>query len=145
VVQTLGAQVQNEDLVTEEEKELETPEEKIQKFHEMKKELKAIMREKMEKEQANGDAMDNLTQRFGTLLVNKGRSRYINPGFWSHLNSEVRSLLNTNHLVLMNVRSRISRENCSSSPTSLLMRTILLLLLPIHLPCIKVSSSASVP
>jgi hypothetical protein len=36
------------------------------------------------------DSVDGLESRFGRLVVDQGRSRYINNSFWASLNTEVR-------------------------------------------------------
>jgi hypothetical protein len=36
------------------------------------------------------DSVEGLENRFGRLVVEKGRSRYINNSFWASLNNEVR-------------------------------------------------------
>lgn len=36
------------------------------------------------------DSVEGLESRFGRLVVEKGRSRYINNSFWASLNNEVR-------------------------------------------------------
>ena len=35
------------------------------------------------------DSVEGLENRFGRLVVEKGRSRYINNSFWASLNNEV--------------------------------------------------------
>jgi hypothetical protein len=99
-MQTLSSQVQPEDLVAahvgaeppkdtqgKTQDKTETPEEIFEKFHKMKKEMRGVCKEQRSKEVPEN--VQDLTERFGTLLVKQGRSRYINPGFWSHLNAEV--------------------------------------------------------
>jgi hypothetical protein len=39
------------------------------------------------------DSVDGLENRFGRLVVEKGRSRYINNSFWASLNNEVRRVV----------------------------------------------------
>jgi|TARA_R110002003_G_scaffold250_2_gene17723 hypothetical protein len=36
------------------------------------------------------DSVEGLENRFGRLVVEKGRSRYINNSFWASLNNEAR-------------------------------------------------------
>ncbi|KAF2669279.1 hypothetical protein BT63DRAFT_479141 [Microthyrium microscopicum] len=65
-----------------------------EKFERLKKEFRELKKEK-KKEGGGKDGppnMDHLADRFGTLLVKAGRTRYIKPGFWSLLNEEVEDL-----------------------------------------------------
>jgi len=43
-----------------------------------------------ERRVALDDSVEGLENRFGRLVVEKGRSRYINNSFWASLNNEVR-------------------------------------------------------
>jgi hypothetical protein len=89
----LGTQVQPDDETTPAQdgeiktEEKETHEEKIQKAI---RELKDLKRQRRE---AEGDkkppATTGLENRFGRLVVDEGRSRYINPSFWASLSNEV--------------------------------------------------------
>jgi len=38
------------------------------------------------------DNVEDLDNRFGKLVVDKGRSRYISSHFWANLNGEVRTI-----------------------------------------------------
>ena len=38
---------------------------------------------------ATDDSVEGLESRFGRLVVEKGRSRYVNNSFWASLNNEV--------------------------------------------------------
>jgi hypothetical protein len=99
VVQMLGSQVQPEDGSSPakdgekptEGEGTETHEEKIKKAI---RELKDLKRQRRE---AEGDkkqsATTGLENRFGRLVVDEGRSRYINPSFWASLSNEVRGML----------------------------------------------------
>lgn len=68
----------------EKEKEL-THEEKIQNAC---RELKELRQAQYEKE-AKKSPSTGLENRFGRLVVDEGRSRYINPSFWANLSTEV--------------------------------------------------------
>jgi hypothetical protein len=103
VVQTLGAQVTEEgdssvspkegDMQdTPVEESVESPEEKMEKMRKWRKEFKELHWAKVKEAQEGESNVDDLTERFGTLLVKQGRSRYINPGFWSMFNAEVEDL-----------------------------------------------------
>lgn len=61
----------------------ETHEERIQKA---KRELKELRKEKAAQEPKKDDTLE---KRFGRLVVDEGRSRYINPSFWASLSDEV--------------------------------------------------------
>jgi hypothetical protein len=95
VVQMLGSQVQPEDGASpskDGEKKTEgaeTHEEKIQKAI---RELKDLKRQRREAEgEKKPSATTGLENRFGRLVVDEGRSRYINPSFWASLSNEVRN------------------------------------------------------
>jgi hypothetical protein len=97
VVQTLGAQVSTEEEESPKDGEMqETPPVEEQSTDErlkmLKKEFKELVGAKREKNRQELDGVQDLTERFGTLLVKQGRSRYINPGFWSMFNAEVEDL-----------------------------------------------------
>lgn len=65
----------------------ETHEERIQKAC---RELKELRKEKAAQDAAKGPKKDHtLEKRFGRLVVDEGRSRYINPSFWASLSDEV--------------------------------------------------------
>lgn len=62
-----------------------TQEERIQKARQELKELKqAKFGQDRKKSSTTG-----LENRFGRLVVDEGRSRYINPSFWANLSNEV--------------------------------------------------------
>jgi superfamily II helicase len=97
VVQMLGTQVQPDEETSPAQdgetktEETETHEEKIKKAIRELKDLKKQRRE------AEGDkkpsATAGLENRFGRLVVDEGRSRYINPSFWASLSNEVWSVV----------------------------------------------------
>jgi hypothetical protein len=97
VVQMLGSQVQPEDESSpakDGEKQSEGAETHEEKIHKAIKELKDLKRQKRE---AEGDkkpppGTTGLENRFGRLVVEEGRSRYINPSFWASLSNEVCSI-----------------------------------------------------
>lgn len=65
----------------------ETHEEKIQKAC---RELKELRKEKAAQDASKAPKKDSgLEKRFGRLVVDEGRSRYINPSFWASLSDEV--------------------------------------------------------
>lgn len=65
----------------------ETQEERIQRAC---RELKELKKEKAAQDAAKGPQKDQaLEKRFGRLVVDEGRSRYINPSFWASLSDEV--------------------------------------------------------
>lgn len=101
LVQGLGSQVREEESTppseggekdkdgTPEGKE-ETHDEKIQRA---KRELKSLVREKFEKqEKENPPDTAALTSSFGKLIVHESRSRYISPGMWAGLKTELDDL-----------------------------------------------------
>lgn len=65
------------------------------------------------------NTVEGLESRFGRLVVDQGRSRYINNSFWASLNNEVcvpRELPQENPLIVY--RSKISRPSSSNPPTT---------------------------
>jgi hypothetical protein len=99
VVQLLGSQVQPEDDQaspadgeTKPEEE-ETQEQKIaracRELRELKKQKRELDGEKPGKGHDRKVSMTGLENRFGRLVVEEGRSRYINPSFWASLSNEV--------------------------------------------------------
>lgn len=67
--------------------QVETHEEKIQKACQ---ELRELGREKAAQDATKGPKKDHTVERsFGRLVVDEGRSRYINPSFWASLSDEV--------------------------------------------------------
>jgi len=54
----------------------------------VKKELREMIRKKREQAEKNGETT-GLENRFGRLVVEEGRSRYINASFWANLSDEV--------------------------------------------------------
>ncbi|KAE9975191.1 hypothetical protein EG328_003415 [Venturia inaequalis] len=68
----------------------ETHEERIQKACQ---ELRELGREKAAQDATKGPKKDHTEERsFGRLVVDEGRSRYINPSFWASLSDEVEDL-----------------------------------------------------
>jgi len=87
-----------------------TREERIPKTHH---ELKEIKQEKFDQDRKKS-SVTGLENRFGRLVVDEGRSRYINPSFWANLSNEVCTLDKFHYLVQFThnylfSRSRISR------------------------------------
>jgi len=65
----------------------ETHEERIQRAC---RELRELKKQKAEQDAAKRPKNDpSLEKRFGRLVVDEGRSRYINPSFWASLSDEV--------------------------------------------------------
>jgi hypothetical protein len=99
VVQMLGTQVQDEESkspkkegaeTTEETEEQLTADEKIAKAC---KELKELRKQKWEQDkEKKPPPQTGLEKRFGRLVVDEGRSRYINPSFWASLSDEVENI-----------------------------------------------------
>jgi hypothetical protein len=66
---------------------------------------------------ATDNSVQGLETRFGRLVVDQGRSRYINNSFWASLNNEVRPRCSVScGTVLMRRRSKISSRSSSTSP-----------------------------
>ena len=115
VVQTLGTQVGDGDTQSppktsggdEVKKEEDTEEERILKACRELRELKRQHREK----QAGKQPADGLEARFGRLVVDEGRSRYINPSYWANLSNEVPIVVlsRSQRLLLTTHRSRTSK------------------------------------
>ena len=73
----------------EEENEVkETEEEQLRRKIEEVKELKRKKWEKWDKV-GEDNSVKGVESKFGRLVVDEGRSRYINPSFWSSLSNEV--------------------------------------------------------
>jgi hypothetical protein len=97
LVQSLGAQVQPEDESSpppESPDKESSPAIKEEETHEMKfvrvkKEWHELIKEHREREEKDQPDVNNLSTRFGKLIVHEGRSRYITPGLWSSLKSEL--------------------------------------------------------
>jgi hypothetical protein len=66
------------------------------------------------------NSVEGLETRFGRLVVDQGRSRYINNSFWASLNNEVsaRAPAILIRSALTRPRSKISRPSSSSIPTT---------------------------
>ena len=65
-------------------------------FLQLRQKRMELMKRKEElhaKKVADGTALQELDHRFGRLVVEEGRSRYINNSFWANLNNEVCRLL----------------------------------------------------
>lgn len=69
-----------------------TREERVQNGHQEPKEIK---QEKFDR----SSSVTGLEHRFGRLVVDEGRSRYINPSFWANLSNEVCTLDKFHQLV----------------------------------------------
>jgi hypothetical protein len=76
------------------EKEL-SQEERIQKA---RQELKELKQAKFDQDRKKSPTT-GLENRFGRLVVDEGRSRYINPSFWANLSNEVCTLSKFHHLI----------------------------------------------
>jgi Fungal specific transcription factor domain len=108
LVQSLGTQVQPEDESTpptESTDKESSPTVQEEETHEMKvsrvkKELHKLMREKWENEEKQQPPdVNNLSTRFGKLIVHEGRSRYITPGLWSTLKTELEDIKSDRELL----------------------------------------------
>lgn len=94
VVQSLGVTVQDNEPIAEDDKaeeEDEEPPEKETEEEELRrkiKEIRELKRKKMEKMDED-KSVASVESRFGRLVVDEGRSRYINPSFWASLSDEV--------------------------------------------------------
>lgn len=90
VVQSLGVQVDDEPQAqTKDSPQQQTPAEPTDdEILRQVKELKALKCKRMQEEAAK-DPLGGLDQRFGRLVVDEGRSRYISNSFWANLNNEV--------------------------------------------------------
>lgn len=69
---------------------------------------------------AADNSVDGLETRFGRLVVEKGRSRYINSSFWASLNNEVRGPQSAAYSLppfLTPPRSKISKPSSWNLPT----------------------------
>lgn len=90
VVQSLGVQVEDEpDTQVKESPQQEMPteltdDEIIRRGRELK-----LQRWKQMQDEAAKDPLAGLDERFGRLVVDEGRSRYISNSFWANLNNEV--------------------------------------------------------
>jgi Fungal Zn(2)-Cys(6) binuclear cluster domain len=96
VVQSLGVQVEEEnpqsptkDGTKEPKDEIKKEESHDERIQKACKELRELRRQQAEKEAAK-QPTTGLENRFGRLVVEEGRSRYINPSFWANLSNEVR-------------------------------------------------------
>lgn len=93
VVQSLGVTVQDDEPIVEDDKaeeEDEEPNGKETEEEELRRkirEVRELKRKKMEKD--TDDSMASVESRFGRLVVDEGRSRYINPSFWASMSDEV--------------------------------------------------------
>jgi len=58
----------------------------------VKKELRDMIRKRRDQAEKNGETA-GLEHKFGRLVVEEGRSRYINASFWASLSDEVRKHL----------------------------------------------------
>jgi len=92
----LGSQVQPEDDQSPPiESDVKGEEAGVEETHEQKiaracRELRELKKQKREQDgEKKPPATTGLENRFGRLVVDEGRSRYINPSFWASLSSEV--------------------------------------------------------
>lgn len=87
--------------------EEETHEERIQKAC---RELRELRKEKAAQDAVKGPKKDTgLEKRFGRLVVDEGRSRYINPSFWASLSDEVGIFVLLSRKMLTNFVGRRSQ------------------------------------
>lgn len=95
-METLGAQASTENETSASPEDGQSREAEIstgERLCQLKREFKELVEAKREQYKLDGgDQVEHLTQQFGTLLINQGRSRYINPGFWSMFNAAVQDL-----------------------------------------------------
>lgn len=72
---------------TDQEKEKDQVPER-EEIAKVKKELRDMIRKRREQAEKNGETT-GLEHKFGRLVVEEGRSRYINASFWASLSDEV--------------------------------------------------------
>ncbi|KAF2434745.1 hypothetical protein EJ08DRAFT_668209 [Tothia fuscella] len=124
VVQMLGSQVQPENEKAETQEALEAgkeaPETHEQKIARACKELKELKKQKREQEGGRKPSTTStgLENRFGRLVVDEGRSRYINPSFWASLSGEVEDIKGILHDSDDEHEDYPSPETSHSSPSN---------------------------